>query len=58
MALAVYLRYGGKPADACVARIGGLLSIRPIRCAETLGFGLWLAYRISAKTPNCWDRPG
>jgi hypothetical protein len=58
MALAVNLRQGKKSVDACVARIGGLLSMRPIRCAETLGLGLWLAYRISAKTPNFWDRPG
>lgn len=51
IALAVYLRYGGKPSDARVARIGSLLSKRAIRRAETLGFGLRLAYRISAGNP-------
>jgi exopolyphosphatase/guanosine-5'-triphosphate,3'-diphosphate pyrophosphatase len=52
IALAVYLRYGGKSADARVARIGSLLSKRSIRRAETLGFGLRLAYRICAGNPE------
>lgn len=52
IALAVYLRYGGKSADARVAHIGSLLSKRAIRRAETLGSGLRLAYRISAGNPD------
>ena len=56
IALAVYLRYGGKSADARVARIGSLLSKRSIRRAETLGFGLRLAYRISAGNPELLEQ--
>lgn len=52
IALAVYLRYGGKSTDARVAHIGSLLSKRAIRRAETLGSGLRLAYRISAGNPD------
>jgi len=58
MALAVYLRYGGKSADARVARIGILLSKGSIRRAETLGFGLRLAYRISAGNPELLEPAG
>lgn len=56
IALAVYLRYGGKSDDARVARIGNLLSKRAIRRAETLGYGLRLAYRISTGNPEFLDR--
>ena len=56
IALAVYLRYGGRPDDARVASIGSLLSKRAIRRAETLGYGLRLAYRISAGNPEFLDR--
>lgn len=52
IALAVYLRYGGKTTDARVVQIGTLLSKRAIRRAETLGSGLRLAYRISAGNPD------
>lgn len=52
IALAVYLRYGGRPDDTRVARIGNLLSKRAVRRAETLGLGLRLAYRISAGNPD------
>lgn len=56
IALAVYLRYGGKSTDARVAHIGSLLSKRAIRRAETLGFGLRLAYRISAGNPELLEQ--
>lgn len=56
IALAVYLRYGGKSSDARVAHIGSLLSKRAIRRAETLGFGLRLAYRISAGNPDLLEQ--
>lgn len=56
IALAVYLRYGGKLTDARVAHIGSLLSKRAIRRAETLGVGLRLAYRISAGNPELLDQ--
>ena len=56
LALAVYLRYGGKSADARVAHIGSLLSKRAIRRAETLGYGLRLAYRISGGNPDFLDQ--
>lgn len=52
IALAVYIRYGGKPDDPRVARIGALLSKRAIRRAETLGYGARLAYRVSAGSPE------
>ena len=56
IALAVYLRYGGKSSDARVAHIGSLLSKRAIRRAETLGFGLRLAYRISGGNPEMLEQ--
>jgi exopolyphosphatase/guanosine-5'-triphosphate,3'-diphosphate pyrophosphatase len=56
IALAIYLRYGGKLTDARVARIGNLLSKRAIRRAETLGYGLRLAYRISAGNPGLLEQ--
>lgn len=56
IALAVYLRYGGKSTDARVTHIGSLLSKRAIRRAETLGSGLRLAYRISAGNPELLEQ--
>jgi len=56
IALAVYLRYGGKSSDGRVAHIGSLLSKRAIRRAETLGFGLRLAYRISGGNPELLEQ--
>ncbi len=56
IALSVYLRYGGKSSDARVSHIGSLLSKRAIRRAETLGFGLRLAYRISGGNPGLLEQ--
>jgi exopolyphosphatase/guanosine-5'-triphosphate,3'-diphosphate pyrophosphatase len=56
IALTIYLRYGGKPSDKRVSHIGSLLSKRAIRRAETLGFGLRLAYRISGGNPGLLEQ--
>jgi exopolyphosphatase/guanosine-5'-triphosphate,3'-diphosphate pyrophosphatase len=56
IALTIYLRYGGKPSDKRVSHIGSLLSKRAIRRAETLGFGLRLAYRISGGNPRLLEQ--
>ena len=56
IALTIYLRYGGKSSDKRVSHIGSLLSKRAIRRAETLGFGLRLAYRISGGNPGLLEQ--
>ena len=51
IALAIYLRYGGKADDARVEHVSSLLSKRAVRRAETLGYALRLAYRVSGGSP-------
>ncbi len=51
IALAIYLRYGGKADDARVECVSSLLSKRAVRRAETLGYALRLAYRVSGGSP-------
>ncbi len=52
IALALYLRYGGRPDDGTVTPYRPLLSKRAIRRAEFLGLALRLAYRISSGNPS------
>ena len=51
IALALYIRYGGRPEDRTVTAYRPLLSKRAIRRAEVLGLALRLAYRISSGNP-------
>lgn len=52
IALALYLRYGGRPDDRMVTPYRPLFSKRAIRRAEVLGLALRLAYRISSGNPS------
>lgn len=52
IALALYLRYGGKPEDGTASAYRPLLSKRAVRRAEVLGLALRLAYRISSGNPS------
>lgn len=52
IALALYLRYGGRSDDETVTPYRPLLSKRAIRRAEVLGLALRLAYRISSGNPS------
>ena len=56
VALALHVRYGGRPDDGLVAPYLVLLSRRAFRHAEALGHALRLAHRISAGCPDLLKR--
>ncbi|MEO1679480.1 MAG: Ppx/GppA phosphatase family protein [Pseudomonadota bacterium] len=56
LALAIRARYGGKPDEAALSQIAGLLSDNHIRRAYILGRALLLGHRFSASVPGILSR--